>query len=104
MKYKYQGQKTNYLNGVRKWFPNKSLPAVLTEEILLSLGITAEEETIPELTLEQQTHNKIHELENYLRNTDWYAIRKADTGEAIPAEITTARQTAREQISTLRGE
>lgn len=52
MKYLYQGQKTNYLNGVRKWFPNKSLPAVLTEEILLSLGVEMVEDVVPEPTKE----------------------------------------------------
>ena len=53
MKYLYQGQKTNYLNGVRKWFPNKSLPAVLTEEILLSLGVEMVEDVVPEPTMEE---------------------------------------------------
>ena len=46
---------------------------------------------------------RIAELEKYLNETDWYAIRLADTGEEIPAEIKKARQDAREEISKLRG-
>ena len=47
---------------------------------------------------------RIAELEKYLSDTDWYAIRFADTGEEYPAEIKTARQEARDEISQLRGE
>ncbi|MEE1282186.1 MAG: hypothetical protein UHK60_08075 [Acutalibacteraceae bacterium] len=46
---------------------------------------------------------RIAELEKYLEETDWYAIRLADTGDEIPAEIKKARQDAREEISKLRG-
>lgn len=41
--------------------------------------------------------------EEYLKSTDWYAIRFADTGEEIPADIKKARQEARDEISKLRG-
>ena len=34
----------------------------------------------------------------YLASTDWYASRKAETGEAIPADVTTARAAARAAI------
>ena len=34
----------------------------------------------------------------YLAETDWYAIRKADTGAAIPEEIAALRQAARELL------
>lgn len=34
----------------------------------------------------------------YLASTDWYVIRFADTGVAIPDDIKTARATARAQI------
>ena len=34
----------------------------------------------------------------YLASTDWYATRFAETGEAIPAEVKTARQAARDAI------
>jgi hypothetical protein len=34
----------------------------------------------------------------YLASTDWYASRKADTGEAIPSDIAALRATARAAI------
>jgi len=58
----------------------------------------------PEPTEEEKARWKIEELESYLTSTDWYAIRYADTGEEIPAEIKTKRQEAREEISRLREE
>lgn len=45
---------------------------------------------------------RIIELENYLKSTDWYAIRFADTDEEMPADIKKARQDAREEISKLK--
>jgi len=56
----------------------------------------------PEPTEKEKSEQRINELENYLRNTDWYAIRFADTEEPIPADIKTNRQAAREEISKLR--
>ena len=44
----------------------------------------------------QAETNATHQA--YLDSTDWYASRKSDTGEAIPAEVITARATAREAI------
>ena len=46
---------------------------------------------------------RIAELEKYLYETNWYAIRYVETGKEIPAEIKTARQAARDEISRLRG-
>ena len=45
---------------------------------------------------------RIAELEEYLKSTDWYAIRFADTGEEMPADIKKARQEVRDEISRLR--
>jgi hypothetical protein len=42
------------------------------------------------------------ELTAYLSTTDWYAVRFAETGAAIPDEIKTGRQAARERISEIR--
>lgn len=42
--YKYKEQTINYLEGVRKWFPNKSLPENITEDVLSSLGVLIEKE------------------------------------------------------------
>lgn len=46
--------------------------------------------------------NEIEELENYLKETDWYAIRFADEGTKIPNEIKQKRKEARNRISELR--
>ena len=34
----------------------------------------------------------------YLDSTDWYITRKAETGDAVPSEITTLRTAARDAI------
>lgn len=53
--------------------------------------------------IEKQKEQRIAELEEYLKSTDWYAIRFADTGEEIPEDIKKARQEARDEISKLKG-
>ena len=45
---------------------------------------------------------EIGELEGYLKSTDWYATRLAETGKAIPDKVITQRNAARERISELR--
>ena len=59
---------------------------------------------IPEPTAEELKNFRINELQNFLEETDWYAIRFADTGAEIPEDIKVARQSAREEISRLRGD
>ena len=56
----------------------------------------------PEPTTNELNEQRINELETYLNVTDWYAVRYAETGVEIPVDIKTARQAAREEISTLR--
>lgn len=56
----------------------------------------------PPTTPEEVKKQRINELENYLSQTDWYAIRFADTGEEMPADIKKKRQDARDEISRLR--
>lgn len=56
----------------------------------------------PEPSQEEKDKWRLEYLEKYLKETDWYAIRFADTGEAIPDEIKAKRQKAREDISELR--
>lgn len=59
---------------------------------------------VPEETEEEKREFRIAELQNYLNNTDWYAVRCAETGVEIPDEIKAERQAAREEISRLREE
>ena len=58
----------------------------------------------PEPSDYEKAQQRIEELENFLRETDWYAIRYADTGEEIPTAIKKNRQEARDEISRLREE
>ena len=61
--------------------------------------ITAWEENAPDAEVEptaQQVTNA--ESMAYLASTDWYASRKADTGEAIPSDIAALRAAARAAI------
>lgn len=53
---------------------------------------------IPEKPVEEQ----IEELQQYLNDTDWYAVRYAETGIEIPEEVRAERQQAREKIDALR--
>lgn len=55
-----------------------------------------------EPTTNELNERRISELEAYLNSTDWYAVRYAETGVEIPADVKTARQEARDEISTLR--
>ena len=58
----------------------------------------------PEPTEEELKQARISELQQYLSETDWYAIRESETGIDIPAEVKKARADARAEISYLRGD
>jgi hypothetical protein len=58
----------------------------------------------PEKPKEVITKEEIAELQQYLNETDWYAVRYAETGVEIPEEVKQKRQEAREKISALREE
>lgn len=58
----------------------------------------------PEPTVEELKQARIKELQQYLSETDWYAIRESETGVDIPAEVKKARADARAEISSLRGD
>ena len=47
---------------------------------------------------------ELNEQQKILSSTDWYAIRYADSGVEIPADIKAKRQAAREKIDELRAE
>lgn len=44
------------------------------------------------------------ELQQYLNETDWYAVRYAETGIEIPEEVKQKRQETRDKISALRND
>jgi hypothetical protein len=55
-----------------------------------------------EPTTNELNERRISELEFYLNSTDWYVVRRTDTGVEIPPDVAAARQDARDEISTLR--
>ena len=73
----------------------------ISEEVTKNnpLGITT---AMNDLDME----NRAKEISNeqhlkYLKETDWYVVRKADTGVAIPTDVANKRQAAREAIQKL---
>lgn len=54
--------------------------------------------TNPPPTSEQLQAQTNAEARAYLASTDWYVVRFAETGVAIPAEIAEARKLARESV------
>ena len=59
---------------------------------------------VPEETEDERNAIRIAELQNYLDETDWCAVRYAETGVEIPDAVKAERQAAREEISRLRKE
>ena len=48
-----------------------------------------------------EKHAQINELRNYLRSTDYKAIKEAETGVAMLSEVKDERQFARDEINRL---
>ena len=55
-----------------------------------------------EPTAEEISNNQIgiqnSDARKYLADTDWYVTRKAETGKAIPDDVVTKRQEARDKV------
>lgn len=51
---------------------------------------------------ERRVGDEIRSLEAHLSTTDWYVVRKSETGIEVPAEVTASRESARARISELR--
>jgi hypothetical protein len=56
----------------------------------------------PEPTQEELDRREEQSLLAYLASTDWYAVRFAETGQAIPEDVVTQRAEARARISEMR--
>ena len=54
---------------------------------------------VSRVTPEQLQAAKNAEARAYLASTDWYVIRKTETGVEIPADILAARQAARDSVA-----
>lgn len=59
-------------------------------------------------TLSEIKEIRINEFKNIinseLKSTDWYIIRNQETGDAVPADITTSRQALREKTVNVENE
>ena len=62
---------------------------------------TPSDSQIQELDDESAVFRSNKDARKYLADTDWYVVRKTETGEAIPDDITTARQEARDRIQDI---
>ena len=73
----------------------------ISEEVAKNnpLGITTAMLELDIANREKQLSNAQHL--KYLQETDWYVVRKADTGVPIPIHISDKRQEAREAIQKL---
>ena len=67
-------------------------------------------EDMPKLEREEPTAEEIannlvasenYLARKYLAETDWYVTRKAETGKAIPDDIATKRQEARDKVKDI---
>jgi len=60
-------------------------------------------ETLEELKTRRINHFK-SQVNSKLAETDWYVVRKADNGDAIPSDVQTARTNLRTQSATVETE
>lgn len=65
-----------------------------------------DESKIKPITSEQieasVAESQAKDAQKYLDDTDWYVVRKLDTGVDIPAQVTAKRQECRDVISAYR--
>lgn len=71
---------------------------------LPSGAVTLRPEKSVDIVERERIEARIAELQAYLNSTDWYVIRYADTGQAIPVDVRADRQEARAEIDALREE
>lgn len=93
----------NYSKDVKQPYEEYIELDVLPEKRLDYYKVVGSELVFDEnVQLYYDCENEIEELENFLKETDWYAIRFADEGTEIPNEIKQKRKEARNRISELR--
>tara|TARA_S200000501_G_C20833286_1_gene748257 strand:+ start:1710 stop:2087 length:378 start_codon:yes stop_codon:yes gene_type:complete len=73
----------------------------ISEEVTKNnpLGITTAMNDLDMANRAKEISNEQHL--KYLKETDWYVVRKADTGVAIPTDVANKRQASREAIQKL---
>ena len=95
-------------SGTPFWLPGDSWES--PPRYMIELGalpqdaMTVRPQKPVEVAERERIQARIDELQTYLVETDWYVIRYADTGVAIPVDVRADRQEARVEIETLREE
>ena len=88
----HNGEFIGYLVNGNTFFPKENCEQV---KQWIKEGNTPESKFTDEELLEQEVEIKKQEALTYLSNTDWYIIRKVETGVEIPLDILTKRAEAR---------
>jgi hypothetical protein len=88
----------NGLTGEAEWTDGPNTPVELdfVQPYIDAWQLVKDAQPIPEEPTAQDILN--HESLGYLAKTDWYVIRRSDTGVAIPQDILDARASARAAI------
>ena len=96
-------KKVTRADGVVSFVSEEFLDSVVQE------GDTVEDFVKPTVRPEptaEEIANQLIEIQNndarrYLAETEWYVARKAETGKAIPDEVLTKRQQARDKVKVI---
>ena len=99
-------KKVTRADGVVSYVNEEFLDSVVQETDTVEDYVAPTERSEP--TAEEIDNNLVEgdntTARKYLADTDWYVTRKAETGKAIPDDILTKRQEARNKVKSLPGD
>jgi len=96
--FSFQYQALKYLASVQEYMLNGQIIPMTPEQVQEVGAFLANIEPSPELSIKVAEN---YRNRKFLADTDWYVIRKMETGVEIPQDITQARATARAAIHTI---
>ena len=78
---------------------NELITSITAYQSIIDAWQIAKDENVQPVSVELTAQEVLNnESLGYLASTDWYITRHAETGVAVPADVTTARAEAREAI------
>ena len=78
---------------------NELITSITAYQSIIDAWQIAKDENVQPVSVELTAQEVLNnESLGYLASTDWYITRHAETGVAVPADVTTARAAAREAI------
>ena len=78
---------------------NELITSITTYQSIIDAWQIAKDENVQPVSVELTAQEVLNnESLGYLASTDWYITRHAETGVAVPADVTTARAAARAAI------